>query len=141
MLSFQPTVIQPKQLSPKNLEDLGPKELGEYVSHYIGTYNDEPIYFEKKIIIKDDNLNSLEGRITELLRFEDTKRVIFGVFNVPEEISAQIITIFEAQSRRFIKETGRKKALGRIWCIEINGSGKGCGVIAADDRIRIWKDI
>ena len=107
---------------------------------YIGSLNKQPIYFEKKIIIKDDNLESLEGRITELLRFEDTKRVIFGVFNTSEDAS-RIIKMFITRAKEFMKEAGRKKALGRIWCIEINGTAKGCGIIASDDAIRIWKDI
>ena len=117
-----------------------PKELGKYVSMFIGTYNKLPTYFEKKIIIKDENLESLEGRITELLRFEDTKRVIFGVFNFSEEV-ATITKIFESKAKSFIKEAGISKALGRIWCIEINGTAKGCGVIAADDSIRVWRDV
>jgi hypothetical protein len=120
--------------------ELEPKELSKYVSIYIGSYNKQPIYFEKKIIIKDDNLESLEGRITELLRFEDTKRVIFGVFSLSEDAS-RIIQMFQSKAKQFIKEAGRKKALGRIWCIEINGTTRGCGIIAADDAIRIWKDI
>ena len=33
----------------------------------------------------------------------------------------------------------KSKALGRMWSIEINGTGKGCGLIAADDKIRIWR--
>ena len=65
---------------------------------YIGSYNKQPIYFEKKIIIKDDNLESLEGRITELLRFEDTKLVIFGVFNLSEDAS-RIIQMFQNRTR------------------------------------------
>ena len=113
--------------------------MGKYVSMFIGSYNKQPIYFEKKIIIKDENLESLEGRITELLRFEDTKRVIFGVFNFSQNAST-ITKMFESKAKTFIKEVGMKKALGTIWCIEINGTAKGCGVIAADDAIRVWKD-
>ena len=133
-------MLRPEKLSKKRISELEPKELGKYVSMFIGQYNKQPIYFEKKIIIKDDNLESLEGRITELLRFEDTKRVIFGVFNFSQD-SSSIVKMFEAKAKLFIKEVGRKKALGRIWCIEINGTGKGCGVIAADDSIRVWKDV
>jgi len=32
-------------------------------------------------------------------------------------------------------------ALGRIWSAEYNGSGKGVGLIAADDKIHVWKDV
>ena len=122
------------------IRELVPKELCNHVSHYIGTYDNQPIYFEKKIIIKDDNLESLEGRITELLRFEDTKRVIFGVFNNMEDTS-RITKMFQAKAKQFIKQAGKRKSLGRIWCIEINGTGKGCGLIAADDTIKEWKDL
>ena len=24
--------------------------------------------------------------------------------------------------------------------LEVNGTGRGCGVVAADDKIKIWKD-
>ena len=133
-------MLRPEKLTKKKVSELEPKELGKYVSMFIGTYNKEPIYFEKKIIIKDENLESLEGRITELLRFEDTKRVIFGVFNFGND-AACITKMFLTKAKQFIKEVGKKKALGRIWCIEINGTAKGCGVIAADDSIRVWKDV
>ena len=133
-------MLEPATLSTKEIKEFTPKELSSYVSLYIGTYKDQPIYFDKKIIIKDDNFDSLESRITELLRFEDTKKVIFGVFTSPVN-STVLIEMFEAKSKEFIRAAGRQKAIGRIWVIELNGTVKGCGVIAADDTISAWRDL
>ncbi len=29
----------------------------------------------------------------------------------------------------------------RIWSMEYNGSGRGCGLVAADDKIHVWRDV
>ena len=47
-------MLRPEKLTKKKVGELEPKELGKYVSMFIGTYNKQPIYFEKKIIIKDE---------------------------------------------------------------------------------------
>ena len=85
---------------------------------YIGSYNKQPIYFEKKIIIKDDNLESLEGRITELLRFEDTKRVIFGVFNLSEDAS-KITQMF--QTKLLLVKLHQQELVGGYKYYKYNG--------------------
>ena len=105
----------------------------------IGKYNEKSICFEKQIIIKDDSVESIERRLTELLRFEDTRWVIFGIFS--STVRTDILTeIFQQKAKKFIKAAGKKKAVGRIWCIEVNGTMKGGGVIAADDTIKCWRD-
>ena len=72
------------------------------------------------------------------MKFEDEKVVIFGLFSllIPRE---KMIEIFTRVVKSLFKKD-RKNCQGRIWCLEINGSGRGCGVIAADDKIWTWKD-
>ncbi len=45
--------------------------------------------------------------------------------------------IFESKAKELLKR--RSISFGRIWSVEVNGTGKGCGLIAADDKIRIWR--
>ena len=50
-----------------------------------------------------------------------------------------MIEIFTRITKSLFKQD-RENCKGRIWCLEINGSGRGCGIIAADDKIWTWKD-
>ena len=59
----------------------------------------------------------------------ETVLINFKLFSVSQ--------IFERKAKDYLKR--KSKALGRMWSIEINGTGKGCGLIAADDKIRIWR--
>ena len=97
--------------------------------------NTSPI-FSKTIILKEENLSALESRMAELMKYEDEKLVIFGIFSTSVKFR-KIIECFLKNARPIFKTT---KSIGRIWCAEVNGTGKGCGIIAADDKIKIWKD-
>ena len=66
--------------------------------------------------------------------------MVFGIFATTEDTN-KIIEMFKVKAKEFIKAEDRKKSAGRIWCIEINGTVKGCGVIAADDTIKVWKEL
>ena len=92
--------------------------------------------FSKTIILKEENLSALESRMAELMKYEDEKLVIFGIFSTSVKFR-KIIECFLKNARPIFKTT---KSIGRIWCAEVNGTGKGCGIIAADDKIKIWKD-
>ena len=103
---------------------------------FSGHCDDQAMFFTKTIIVKEDNLSSLESRLKELMKYEDEKLVIFGIFS-PSIKPKKIIDSFIQIAKHFFKTS---KPIGRIWCAEINGTGKGCGVVAAGDKIKIWKD-
>lgn len=88
---------------------------------------------------KEENESSLQSRIHELLKYEDKDRVVFGIFSAgikPQKIRA----IFSSEAKSLIKNA-KPRPIGRIWSIEINGSGRGCGIVAADDQIKTWTEI
>jgi hypothetical protein len=35
----------------------------------------------------------------------------------------------------------KKISHGRIWSVDVNGSESGCGFVAADHKIKIWRQI
>jgi len=129
-------VLQTKKPKKIEMQEKHPRELQQNVSHYIGHSNDEPVFFSKTIILKEENLSALESRMAELMKYEDEKLVIFGIFSNSVKFR-KIIECFLKNARPIFKTT---KSIGRIWCAEVNGTGKGCGIIAADDKIKIWKD-
>ena len=93
-------------------------------------FSKNDIFFEKTIILKEDNETQLENRLQEIMKFEDEKVVIFGLFSVSIK-REKMIEIFTRITKSLFKQD-RENCKGRIWCLEINGSGRGCGVIAAD---------
>jgi len=72
------------------------------------------------------------------MKYETEKYVIFGVFSNSLK-SPAICKVFIENTKNLIK-TEKERPIGRIWCLEVNGTGRGCGVVAADDKIKIWKD-
>ena len=101
--------------------------------------NDESknLFYEKTIILKEENETNLENRLRELMKFEEEKLVIFGIFSCTIK-TPKIVDIFATIAKNLFKSNRESK--GRIWCLEVNGSGRGCGVVAADDKIWTWKD-
>ena len=120
------------------MKEKSAKNLTKNVSHFIGHLGENDIFFEKTIILKEDNEIQLENRLQEIMKFEDEKVVIFGLFSVLIK-REKMIEIFTRITKSLFKQD-RENCKGRIWCLEINGSGRGCGVIAADDKIWTWKD-
>ena len=114
--------------------------MAQFVSIYVGTLAETDLYFEKKIVIKENILNNLKNRITEILKFEDSKRVIFGVFTTALN-PKDVCDAFEDTVKNLIKKKSKKEVNGGVWCVEINGSSRGLGVIAADDKIKTWRDV
>ena len=49
-----------KKLTKEEIKDKLPKELMKNVSHYVGTLADEHLFYNKTIIIKDEDKNSLQ---------------------------------------------------------------------------------
>ena len=125
-------------MSDEEIKEKSAKNLTKNVSHFIGHLGEKNIFFEKTIILKEDNEIQLENRLQEIMKFEDEKVVIFGLFSVSIQ-REKIIEIFTRVTKSLFKQD-RENCKGRIWCLEINGSGRGCGVIAADDKIWTWKD-
>lgn len=119
-------------------------DLSQYVSEYLGSEKhstgaaEDDVYFDKKIVVKEEIAANLKSRLTELIKFEDAKRVIFGIFTNSIQHD-EACRIFRQVSTEFLRKTANIKS-GRILCAEINGSGKGCGIVAADDKIQIWTD-
>lgn len=110
----------------------------KYVSHYIGRLGNEAIFYGKTIIIKhEEDAKSLESRLHELIKYEDENYVIFGIFSASLKASV-IAQIFIQKAKDLMK---KQKSIGRIWTLEINGRAKGCGIIAADDKLWIWRDV
>lgn len=81
--------------------------------------------------------SALTNRLREIMKYERETYVIFGVFSLKLK-SREICPMFITEAKSLFKKA---KALGRIWCLEVNGSGKGCGLIGADDKIKIWRDL
>ena len=125
-------------MSNEEIKEKSAKNLTKNVSHFIGHLGEKNIFFEKTIILKEDNEIQLENRLQEIMKFEDEKVVIFGLFSVSIK-REKMIEIFTRITKSLFKQD-RENCKGRIWCLEINGSGRGCGVIAADDKIWTWKD-
>jgi hypothetical protein len=131
--------LKPSKLTKKEIREKLPKELSQYVSKYVGTLDMKPLYYTKTIILKEEDAKNLESRVNEILKFEEDKCVIFGIFS--NSLKPSFITkTFREKAKFFIKTAPRPSTLGRVWCVEVNGRGKGCGIIAADDKIKIWKD-
>ena len=58
---LQPNVLsKKKKLTKEEIKDKLPKELMKNVSHYVGTLADEHLFYNKTIIIKDEDKNSLQ---------------------------------------------------------------------------------
>ena len=125
-------------MSNEEIKEKSAKNLTKNVSHFIGHLGENDIFSEKTIILKEDNETQLENRLQEIMKFEDEKVVIFGLFSVSIK-REKMIEIFTRITKSLFKQD-RENCKGRIWCLEINGSGRGCGVIAADDKIWTWKD-
>ncbi len=73
----------------------------------------------------------------------------------------QVLECFTRAAKTVLKKTCFANALGRyclaqrsplfraqlfflrprIWSMEYNGSGRGCGLVAADDKIHVWRDV
>ena len=90
--------------------------------------------------IKEEDHPNLRTRVNELLKCEDCKLVNFGVFSATLD-AGDVIRTFVAAAKARLKSTCHASVLGRIWSLEVNGTGKGCGLIAADDKIHVWKDL
>ena len=136
--NLKPELFKKKKLSDEEIKEKSAKNLTKNVSHFIGHLGENDIFFEKTIILKEDNATQLENRLQEIMKFEDEKVVIFGLFSVLIK-REKMIEIFTRITKSLFKQD-RENCKGRIWCLEINGSGRGCGVIAADDKIWTWKD-
>ena len=64
--------------------------------------------------------------------------MIFGVFSTLEEEAVK--KLFSTCAKKSVNLTPRKTSCGRIWTLEVNGSGRGCGIVAADEKIFSWRD-
>ena len=136
--NLKPELFKKKKLSDEEIKEKSAKTLTKNVSHFIGHLGEHDIFFDKTIILKEDEETHLENRLQEIIKFEDEKSVIFGLFSLSIK-REKMIEIFTRVVKSLFKKD-RKNCKGRIWCLEINGSGRGCGVIAADDKIWTWKD-
>ena len=77
---------------------------------------------------------------TELLKYEDAQRVVVGVFSPGGGLShSAVCQIFKRVCIGLLRQEANVRS-GRVMCIEVNGTGKGCGIIAADNNIKIWMD-
>ncbi len=120
------------------LEDA--KSLSRFVSREAPIKSDGgiPKRYDKIIVIKEDDLDNLRKRIVELLKYEECKLVNFGVFTSLKR--EEVVKCFVKAAKECMKKSQLGQVLGRVWSLEFNGSGKGCGVIAADDKIHSWRD-
>ena len=109
------------------------------MSVYIGTLGNEDLYFQKKIVLKEENLKAFQGRVTEFLKAETSKRLAFGIFTT-KLTKGEVCGKFKEAVLDFIKTKAKDKLVGTIWCVEVNGSAKGLGVVVADNGIKIWRD-
>jgi len=50
-----------------------------------------------------------------------------------------VCQIFESKAKGLMKK--RTLSLGRIWSVQINSEGNSSGLVAADDKIKIWRQI
>lgn len=112
------------------------RDLQKYVSSDLNS--NEYLRFEKIVVLKEDDLGNLRSRLTELMRNEECRRVNFGVFTNLRR--ADVKRCFEECAKTAIRAGAKQNTSGRIWSSEINGSGRGCGVIAGDDKIYVWRD-
>ena len=110
------------------------RDLLKYVSSDLNS--NEYTRFEKIVVLKEDDAHNLRSRLAELMRNEECRRVNFGIFTQLRR--ADVKKAFEETAKAAIR--GHKNNAGRIWSAEINGSGRGCGVIAGDDKIYVWRD-
>ena len=136
--NLKPELFKKKKLSDEEIKEKSAKTLTKNVSNFVGHLGEHDIFFDKTIILKEDEETHLENRLQEIIKFEDEKYVIFGLFCLSKK-REKMIEIFTRVVKSLFKKD-RKNCNGRIWCLEINGSGRGCGVIAADDKIWTWKD-
>ncbi len=79
------------------------------------------------------------------MKYETSQRVNFGVFSsMPKSDVAKTFAAVgkKCLRRKGVANDGQRNAsrVGTIWCLEVNGSGRGGGVIAADDKVYSWKD-
>ena len=80
----------------------------------------------------------MQDRLTELLKYEDAQRVVVGVFSQGGGMSHnKVCKIFKQVCIDLLRQEAKS---GRVMCVEVNGTGKGCGIIAADDKIKVWMD-
>ena len=136
--NLKPELFKKKKLSDEEVKEKSAKTLTKNVSNFVGHLGEHDIFFDKTIILKEDEETHLENRLQEIIKFEDEKSVIFGLFSLSIK-REKMIEIFTRITKSLFKQD-RENCKGRIWCLEINGSGRGCGVIAADDKIWTWKD-
>merc|ERR1712203_199202 len=120
---------------------LSPKELAQHVSDYLGTVShgqhnqNEYVFFQKKIVLKEESAINLKDRLAVLLKYEDAQRVVVGVFSQGGGISHdEVCKIFKQVCIGLLRQEVNVRS-GRVMCVEVNGTGKGCGIIAADDKI------
>ena len=79
---LQPNVLsKKKKLTKEEIKEKIPKDLVKNVSHYVGTLAENHIFYNKTIIIKDEDKTSLETRLHEVMKYETENYVIFGVFS------------------------------------------------------------
>ena len=82
----------------------------------------------------------MQDRLTELLKYEDAQRVVVGVFSQGGGMSHnKVCKIFKQVCIDLLRQEANLRS-GRVMCVEVNGTGKGCGIIAADDKIKVWMD-
>ena len=80
---LQPVILATKKKIKKDeIPEKTAKELTKHVSHFIGTLATENIFFRKTIILKEDDLEMLTQRLIEIMKYEEEKYVVFGVFSV-----------------------------------------------------------
>ena len=78
----QPNVLsKKKKLTKEEIKEQLPKDLVKNVSHYVGTLAENHIFYNKTIIIKDEDKTSLQTRLHEVMKYETENYVIFGVFS------------------------------------------------------------
>lgn len=123
-------------VEPKEFRKLPAQDLSEWISYQIPV--GDKLTFEKIVILKEDDLVNLRKRLREFLKQEDCKMVNFGIFSTAP--IDKVVQCFAKSARSIIRRDLRAESLGRIWSMEVNGTGKGCGLIAADDKIHTWTD-
>nr|XP_040564028.1 uncharacterized protein LOC121114213 [Lepeophtheirus salmonis]XP_040564029.1 uncharacterized protein LOC121114213 [Lepeophtheirus salmonis]XP_040564031.1 uncharacterized protein LOC121114213 [Lepeophtheirus salmonis] len=122
---------------PTNLSTSVSKYLEAIVIHD-GSH--KRVTFDRIVIIKDRNGNS-ETLLRDLISKADDgqtkKKINFGVFT---EDGDKVKESFKKLAKRRLKELGARNRNGRIFCLELNGTGKGVGVIAESKKIYSWMD-
>ncbi len=98
------------------------------------------VRYQKIVIIKEEDPENLSSRLSELLSGEDCKLVNFGIFSRMIARS-EILERFSRAAKTVLRASCFANVLGTIWSAEVNGSGTGCGLIAADDKIHVWRDL